>query len=86
MNHAHKHKLSPARVGRRAANLSVDAGLLAEAKALGISLSGALEETLRAKVAEAKQAAWLKENADAIASHNERVARKGLFSDKLRRF
>ena len=71
---------------KRAANVSVDAGLLHEAKQLGVNLSRALEDSLRQRIAEAKRAQWLKENADAIAEHNERVARKGTFSDRLRRF
>ena len=71
---------------KRAANLSIDAGLLDEAKSLGVNLSRVLEDSLRARVAEAKRVRWLEENAKAIAAHNERVERKGVFSDRLRRF
>ena len=71
---------------KRAANLTIDAVLLEEARALGVNLSRLLEDSLRARVAEARRQRWLKENAKAIVAHNERVARKGAFSDRLRRF
>lgn len=71
---------------KRPANLTIDAQLLEEAKALGVNLSRVLEESLREHVAEARRARWLEQNADAIAEHNERVAKKGVFSDRLRRF
>ena len=71
---------------KRATNLTIDVELLDEAKALGVNLSRVLEEGLRERVAEAKRARWLEENAEAIAEHNERVAKHGVFSDRLRRF
>ena len=63
-----------------------DAELLDEAKALGVNLSSVLEQGLRERVAKARRERWLEENADAIAEHNERVAGRGVFSDRLRRF
>jgi antitoxin CcdA len=71
---------------KRPANLSIDAELLEEAKALGVNLSRVLEEGLRERVAQARAARWREENADAIAEYNQRVAKKGVFSDRLRRF
>jgi antitoxin CcdA len=71
---------------KRAANLSVDAALLDEARRLGVNLSRVMEEALRAEVAAARAARWLEENAQAIEAYSERVARKGVFSDRLRRF
>lgn len=71
---------------KRAANVSIDSALLDQAKDLGISLSRTLEETLRIRIADAKGALWRRENARAIEAHNERIARKGMFSDRLRRF
>jgi antitoxin CcdA len=71
---------------KRATNLSVDASLLEEAKALGLNLSRVLEDSLRARVAQEKQERWLRENAKGIAAHNERVETRGAFSDRLRRF
>ena len=71
---------------KRPTNLTIDAELLDEAKALGINLSSVLEQGLRERVAKARRERWLEENADAIAEHNERVAGRGVFSDRLRRF
>lgn len=45
-----------------------------------------MEEVLRAQLAAAKQARWLEENAKAISAHNQRVTKKGMFSDHRRRF
>lgn len=71
---------------KRPTNLTIDAELLDEAKALGINLSSVLEQGLRERVAQARRERWLEENADAIAEHNERVEARGVFSDRLRRF
>jgi antitoxin CcdA len=45
-----------------------------------------LEEVLRERVAQARAARWREENAAAIAEYNQRVEKKGVFSDRLRRF
>lgn len=71
---------------KRPTNLTIDAELLDEAKALGLNLSRVLEQGLRERVAQARRERWLEENAGAIAEHNERVAGRGVFSDRLRRF
>lgn len=71
---------------KRPTNLTIDAELLDEAKALGVNLSRVLEQGLRERVAQARRERWLEENADAIAEHNERVEARGVFSDRLRRF
>jgi antitoxin CcdA len=56
---------------RKAANLSIDATLLTEARDLGINLSRAAEDGLRKAVSSAKAEQWKRENAEAIASFNE---------------
>lgn len=71
---------------KRATNVTVDAALLDEAKRLRVDLSQVLEESLRERIAQARQAKWLKENADAIEEYNAHIERHGMFSDKLRRF
>ena len=71
---------------KRATNVSIDEALLEEARRLGVNLSRVFEESLRERVAEAKRAKWLKDNTEAIAEHNDRVERKGVFGDRLRRF
>ena len=63
---------------RRPANLSLDAALVAEARALGLNLSAAAEAGLRAAVLQARTERWLAENAEALASSNAWVEAKGL--------
>ena len=53
-------------------------------RSVKLSIDAAL--LLRARRLEEKRVRWLRENVKAIAAHNERVARKGTFSDGLRRF
>ena len=72
--------------GKRAANVSINQGLLEEAKALDINLSATLERALEAEVRARKREKWLEENREAIAAYNRRIARDGLFSDYVRAF
>jgi antitoxin CcdA len=65
---------------KRAANLSVTAELLDEAKALDINLSATLERALEQEVRVRKRERWLEENRDAIAGYNAWVAEHGVFS------
>jgi len=71
---------------RKAVNVAINAEILEAAKGLGINLSQTLEarivEILRARAREE----WIKDNETAIAAYNRRVARKGVFSDGVRRF
>ena len=72
--------------GKRAANVSINQGLLEDAKALGINLSATLERALEAEVRARKREKWLEENREAIAAYNERIARDGMLSDHVRAF
>jgi antitoxin CcdA len=71
---------------KKAANLSLDAELLAEAKALDINLSQTLEEALRRTVAEAQGMKWKAENRDALEGYNDWVTKNGLPLARYRRF
>ncbi len=71
---------------RRPANLSLDAALVDEARALGLNLSAAAEAGLRAAVSEARAARWLAENAEALASSNAWVEANGLPLSRHRPF
>jgi len=71
---------------RKPANLTLDAGLLEEARGLGLNLSAAAEQGLRTAVAEAKAARWQVENAAALASSNDWVATNGLPLARHRQF
>ena len=71
---------------KRAANLSVNAELLDQAKALDINLSATLERALETEVRVRQRERWLEENRDAIAAYNRRIARDGLAGDHVRAF
>lgn len=64
---------------KRAVNLSVDAALLAEAKALGANLSQTLEDALRAKLREQRHQQWRDENRAAIEESNAELDRNGMW-------
>ena len=68
---------------KAACNTSVDAALLAEAKALNISPSVVLEQALRKAVSQAKAELWQAQNAEAIAAYNQQVAEQGTFAERL---
>lgn len=65
-------------MNKRAANLSVDAALLDEAKALGLNLSATFEGGLRDAVRVAKAAQWQADNRAALQSSNDWVEKHGL--------
>jgi antitoxin CcdA len=70
----------------RSTNLSLDAGLVEQAKSLGVNLSRACEEGLAARIEEELGRRWRSENSEAIASSNDFVDRNGLPLADLRRF
>ena len=71
---------------KRSANLSINAELLDQAKALDINLSATLEKALFDAVRVRKREQWLEENREAIAAYNARIARDGMLSDHVRAF
>lgn len=71
---------------KKPTNLSVNADLLAQARAFGFNLSRLFEEHLAQAVADARREQWLKENRRAIEDYNGRVAQHGSFGDSVRRF
>jgi antitoxin CcdA len=80
-----KPKTINARV-RRATNVTLPVGLVAEAKALQVNVSEACEGGLAWSVAEARRIRWLKDNEAAIDAYNERVERDGPLLESYRRF
>jgi len=66
---------------KRAVNLFVDAELLDEARRMRINISDTLERRLRTLVRAEQEKRWLKDNREAIAAYNRRVADHGLLSD-----
>lgn len=71
---------------KRAANLSIDASLLSEARRLDINISRAAEEGIAKAVAGAKAALWRTENRQALESSNAFVEANGLPLDRYRQF
>lgn len=75
-----------AKQAKRSANLTIDAELLSQAKALNINLSATLEQALRDILRQRQRERWLIENQEAIAAYNSHVDAQGVFSDGLRGF
>lgn len=73
-------------VPKKPTNLTLDQGLLSEARAFGVNISQAAEAGLRNAVRDAKAAAWKHENADALESSNRWVEENGLLLAKYRPF
>lgn len=71
---------------KRPANLSINADLLAKARALDINLSATLEQALAEALRQHQREQWLAENRAAIEAYNQRVEAHGTFSDGLRSF
>jgi antitoxin CcdA len=71
---------------RKATNLTLDAALLAEAKALSVNVSRAAETGIAAAVRAEKERLWLEENREALESSNAYVKEHGLPLAKYRMF
>ena len=71
---------------RRAANISLNARILAEAKVLGINISRACEGGLEAEVARVRREKWLADNGEALESSNAYAEANGLPLAALRQF
>jgi antitoxin CcdA len=71
---------------KQAANLSVDAGLLEEARRLKLNLSQVFEASLAETIRKRQGEEWLAKNGAALDAYNEHVEKDGVFSDGLRSF
>jgi antitoxin CcdA len=71
---------------RKATNLTLDAEVLKQARALGINLSAVLEARLVELIRDAERERWRVANREAVEDYNARVARDGAFGDRFRRF
>jgi antitoxin CcdA len=71
---------------RKSANLSIDAKVLADAKALNINVSRAAETGIAEAVKAEKGRRWLEENREALESSNAWVEKHGLPLAKYRQF
>jgi antitoxin CcdA len=79
--HAHMQ-----RAPKAPTNLTVRTDLVRRARRLGLNLSEILETALEAAIRKREREDWLAENRDAIDGYNRRVAKRGVFSDRHRRF
>lgn len=71
---------------RKAANLSINADLLAKARELDINLSATLEQALAEALKNRLRDQWLAENKVAMEAYNDHVEKHGVFSDGARNF
>jgi antitoxin CcdA len=71
-------------VSKRSVNLSIDADVLAAAKAQRINLSQTLEDELRKRTKDARETKWREENREAFESYNRFIAEHGIWSEKYR--
>lgn len=71
---------------RKATNVTIDSGLLEQAKSLGINISQASEQGLSRSVAAKRAAIWLHNNQAALESSNAYVDRNGLPLARHRNF
>jgi antitoxin CcdA len=67
-------------------NLTVRTDLVRRARALQLNLSEILENALEAEIRKRERQDWLAENREAIDGYNQRVGKRGVFSDRYRRF
>ncbi|MBX9453502.1 MAG: type II toxin-antitoxin system CcdA family antitoxin [Mesorhizobium sp.] len=71
---------------RKAANLSIDAHVLAEAKALSVNISRAAEAGISDAVRQEKERRWKEENRGALESWNRWVEENGIPLSEYRQF
>jgi antitoxin CcdA len=65
---------------RKAVNLTADAELVEDAKAMGLNLSQLFQDSLKKAVSEERKRQWVEENREAIDEYNERIDREGTFA------
>lgn len=71
---------------RRPTNLSLDAELVADARAFDINVSRACEEGLENAVRAERRRRWIEENREAMEAANDWVARNGVPLAEYRHF
>lgn len=67
-------------------NVTVRADLIERARAANLNLSSVVEESLELKLRKAEAERWAEENAEAIAYHNARIERDGMWHKGLTRW
>ncbi|RYG89961.1 hypothetical protein EU803_15185 [Loktanella sp. IMCC34160] len=65
-------------MGKQRTNISVDRGVLGEARTFGLNVSAIAEAALIESVSEARARAWTAENAEALDQRRKWIAEQGL--------
>ena len=71
---------------RKSTNLSLDAQLVADAKAFGLNLSETAERAIAEAVREEKVRRWKEENHEAIEAYNRYIDEHGVPLSEFRQF
>jgi antitoxin CcdA len=74
------------KTSRRAVNLSLDAEVLEQARAMGMNISATVDALLAEEVRKRYWERWNADNKEAIEHYNARVAREGLPLARYRTF
>jgi antitoxin CcdA len=69
---------------KKAVNLSIDAQLVAEAKAAGTNMSALFEKALKEELRERRWQKWREENRDALEAYDRHIEADGLWADEFR--
>ena len=69
---------------KKATNVTINADLLQQAKALKLNLSALSERAIEEAVRAEKKRQWQEDNAEAIAAYEERIETYGTLSEQLR--
>ncbi len=71
---------------KKPTNVSLNQDLVRAAKAYGLNVSRIAEAALAEAVRARARQDWLAHNAEALDAYNEKIGRRGVFSDGHRRF
>ena len=74
------------KIRTKATNVSLDAALVEEAKALGVSISKAANRGLEEAVKKVRAERWLEENMASLDAYNAYIKEHGLPLEKYRLF
>jgi antitoxin CcdA len=71
---------------KKPTNVSLNQDLVRAAKAYGLNVSRIAEAALLEAVRTRARQDWLANNTEALDAYNEKVGKRGIFSDRHRRF
>jgi antitoxin CcdA len=71
---------------KKPTNVSLNQDLVRAAKAYGLNVSRIAEAALAEAVRARAQQEWLANNAEPLDAYNEKIGKRGVFSDGHRRF